>query len=221
MIPINTNATTVRVYAGVPLTLGGEDKYYFASASALQTALGTYQVWVGNNLSYQRIKYSVPEGKASYTIILPVSVADLNAGCVNYLSITQNGLTTYCFITDCEMEGSDSSHIEYTPDYFTTFINRVTLSGFVEREHSATDVPGGNVIPEPINPGNFTIVRTEGLPNPLPTITSNPAGVGYLILASEPTSLISSIITVPGMNSSALKLTLPSALWWMIRRGLV
>lgn len=202
MIPINTNATTVRVYAGVPLTLGGEDKYYFASASALQTALGAYQVWEGNNFSYQRIKYSVPEGKASYTIILPVSVAGLNAGCVNYLSITQNGLTTYCFITDCEMEGSDSSHIEYTPDYFTTFINRTTLSGYVEREHSATDNPGGNVVPEPINPANFTIVRTKGLPNPLPTITSNPAGVGYLILASEPTSLISTIISVPGMKSS-------------------
>ena len=202
MIPINTNATTVRVYAGVPLTLGGEDKYYFASASALQTALSAYQVWEGNNLSYQRIKYSVPEGKASYTIILPVSVAGLNAGCVNYLSITQNSLTTYCFITDCEMEGSDSSHIEYTPDYFTTFINRATLSGFVEREHSATDNIGANVIPEPINPGNFTIVREVGLPNPLPTITNNPAGVGYLILASEPTSLISSVISVPGMSSS-------------------
>lgn len=201
MIPIITNATTIRVYAGVPLTLGGEDKYYFASADALQTALGAYQVWEGNNLSYQRIKYSVPEGKASYTIILPVSVAGLNAGCVNYLSITQNGLTTYCFITDCEMEGSDSSHIEYTPDYFTTFINLVSLSGYVEREHSATDAPGDNVIPEQISPGNFKVVRTEGLPNPLPPITSNPAGVGYLILASEPTSLISSVITVPEMNS--------------------
>lgn len=154
MIPINTNATTVRVYAGVPLTLGGEDKYYFASASALQTALGAYQVWEGNNLSYQRIKYSVPEGKASYTIILPVSVADLNAGCVNYLSITQNGLTTYCFITDCEMEGSDSSHIEYTPDYFTTFINQATLPAtYIVRQHSVTDELFGNLIPENVIEG--------------------------------------------------------------------
>lgn len=205
MIPINTNATTVRVYAGVPLTFGGEDKFYFNSKQALIEALSVYQVWEGANFSYQRIKYSVPEGKASYTIILPTSVLSLNNGCVNYLSINQDGFTTFCFITDCEMEGSDSCHIEYTPDYFTTFINLVSLSGYVEREHSATDKIGDNVIPEPINISKFIEVHQDSLPDPLPAIDPKlvllNGGISGLLLASEPTSLIATIIPVEGMKS--------------------
>ena len=62
----------------------------------------------------------------------------------------------YAFITSIEYVSNIVSEISYEIDVMQTWFFDVTLmDSFVEREHSATDVVGENIVPEPVNIGEY------------------------------------------------------------------
>lgn len=164
--------TSVNICADIPITADGVDQFYFSGQDSLTTAILSKSLYSYSNLSYQRIKNSVPGGKPAYTIILPVNCDTLLAQNCNYITFKNQSLERsriFAFIIDIGYNGENSSTITYEIDYFTTYIQSAVIKkGFVEREHVLDDTPGSNTEPEPITIDYYT----EASQNILPLFTS-------------------------------------------------
>lgn len=143
--------TTVRLLTGVPLDNTYAHTLYFADKSS-QTSYFESKTKAGcllSNLSYQRYT------KGSLRI---QKLADDIYDC-NYMMFQNTAYGNkwfYAFINNIEYVSNTVCEITYEIDVIQTWFFDVTLlQSFVEREHSATDVAGENIVPEPVNIGEY------------------------------------------------------------------
>ncbi|MBP3888744.1 MAG: hypothetical protein J6F30_14035 [Cellulosilyticum sp.] len=143
--------TTVRLLTGVPLDNTYAHTLYFANKSS-QTSYFESKTKAGcllSNLSYQRYT------KGSLRI---QKLADDIYDC-NYMMFQNTAYGNkwfYAFINNIEYVSNTVCEITYEIDVIQTWFFDVTLlQSFVEREHSATDVAGDNIVPEPVNIGEY------------------------------------------------------------------
>lgn len=143
--------TTVRLLTGVPLDNTYAHTLYFTDKSS-QTSYFEGKTKAGcllSNLSYQRYT------KGSLRI---QKLADDIYDC-NYMMFQNTAYGNkwfYAFINNIEYVSNTVCEITYEIDVIQTWFFDVTLlQSFVEREHSATDVAGDNIVPEPVNIGEY------------------------------------------------------------------
>jgi len=150
--------STVRLLTGVPLDNTYAHTIYFADVSSQSTYFigKTKAGCLFSNQSYQRHSKGVMRLQKS---------ADDIYDC-GYMMFQNTSFSTkwfYAFITNIEYVSNTVCEISYEIDDLQTWFFDVTLlQSFVEREHSATDVAGENIVPEPVNIGEYFISQKVG-----------------------------------------------------------
>ena len=143
--------SVIRLLTGVPLDNTYAHTIYFETkqAQAEYFASKTKTGCIFNNQTYQRVNKG--------TMRLEV-LADNIYDC-NYLMFQNTSFGNrwfYAFVTSIEYVSNKVSEITYEIDVMQTWFFDVTLlQSFVEREHSATDVVGDNIVPEPVPIGEY------------------------------------------------------------------
>ena len=143
--------SVIRLLTGVPLDNTYAHTIYFETkqAQAEYFASKTKTGCTFNNQTYQRVNKG--------TMRLEVLADDIYD--CNYLMFQNTSFGTkwfYAFVTSIEYVSNKVSEITYEIDVMQTWFFDVTLlQSFVEREHSATDIVGENIVPEPVNIGEY------------------------------------------------------------------
>lgn len=141
--------STIKILRGVPLESDYVNTLYFATASAQTTYFSGKAKYTLNNQSYQRSNKGVC--RVNY------KVEDLYD--CNYLMFQNTSFGTkwfYAFITSVDYINNVTADIHYEIDVMQTWLKDMSLRMcFVEREHSATDDIGDNIVAEPIEVGEY------------------------------------------------------------------
>ena len=144
-----TPNSTVYLCKGVPLDREHDFAIYFASASAQYSALHAYATKTYTTESYQRVN--------KRTIRIN-ELAD-NIQTCNYMIFQNTAFGTkwfYAFVDEVNYINNSVSEVVYTIDPLQTYLFDFYWNAcLVEREHTATDVVGENVAPEPISTPNY------------------------------------------------------------------
>lgn len=141
----------VRLLTNVPLDNTYAHTIYFANKTAQQSYFEskTKAGCILGQQSYQRY------AKGSIRL---QKLADDIFDC-NYMMFQNTAYGNrwfYAFINNVEYISNNVCEIGYEIDVIQTWFFDVTLlQSFVEREHSATDVAGDNIVPEPVNIGEY------------------------------------------------------------------
>lgn len=141
--------SVVRVLRNVSLNSNYLDTYYFSSASAQATFFAGKAKHTFNNVSPVRLPN---------TIRVDCAADDL-FDC-NYLMFQNANFSNkwfYAFITKIEWLNVNACTITYELDVLQTWLFDMDLPKcYIERKHSATDVKGDNLQPEPVSVTNYT-----------------------------------------------------------------
>lgn len=145
--------SNIKIFHNVPLDNTYNHTLYFSNLSEQNAYFHTNQNILKYNLaaqSYQRVV------KGS----MRVAVKADNLYDCNYLAFQNASFGTkwfYAFITSVEYVNNETSAITFEIDVMQTYLFDTTLkSCYVEREHSATDVAGDNILAENIDIGDIT-----------------------------------------------------------------
>ena len=144
---------TIKLLAGVPLDNSYTHTVKYASAGA-QTAAFAAKV----KHTYEHCTYI----RETNRIRIP-DVYDDVVMC-NYLMYQNQGYGNnkwfYAFITGVYYVNDHATEIEFELDVMQTWaFDYDILPGFVERNHTATDVIGEHILPEPVNTGELVITQ--------------------------------------------------------------
>lgn len=141
--------STIYICDGVPLDESYQHTLFWSSAADQQTYFAGRVRYTENSYSY--IRHTLPRIKVNRS-------ADDLFGC-NYLCFRNTNFGNkwfYAFITEIEYINNETAQITFKIDAFQTFFFDYTLDAcFVEREHSATDNVGDNLIPENLDYGQY------------------------------------------------------------------
>lgn len=145
---INPNST-IKILHNVPLDNTYEHTIYFANASAQNSYFSGLAKYTFEAQTYQRVKRGY---------IRIAKNAESLYDC-NYLMFQNSAFGTkwfYAFIKSVEYINNGVSEIEFEIDVMQTWHFAYSLKEcFIEREHSATDEIGENLVPESINVGEY------------------------------------------------------------------
>ncbi len=148
--------TIIKVLKNCPLDNTYNHTIYFSSTSAQQTYFSGLTKYTFSNQTYQRVQ----KGK----IRLQRKAEDLYD--CNYLMFQNSAFGSkwfYAFIKSVEYVNNITSEIEFEIDVMQTwFFNYTLKESFVEREHSATDVRGANLVPENLEMGDYITNKMGG-----------------------------------------------------------
>lgn len=153
--------TTIRVLHDVPLDNTYNDTIYFSSLSAQLSFFNSKTKFSLNDYTYQRNDEALMIGINSEKLY------DCNY--IMYQNTAFGNKWFYAFITSVTYVNNDTSRITFEIDDIQTWFFDFTLKEcFVEREHSATDVRGENLVLENIDFGPvicYDSVRTSWFNN--------------------------------------------------------
>ena len=140
---INPNSTII-LCKNVPLDDTYEHTIYFDTASAQETYFKSKAIVTLDNQTYQRVE----RGKMRVAVM-----AETIYTC-NYLMFRNTAYGTkwfYAFVTGVEYVNDVTSEITFELDSLQTYWFDITRKPcYVEREHSATDIIGENLLPEDV-----------------------------------------------------------------------
>lgn len=117
-------------------------------------------------------QYYVRQGRG---VIKVEASADTIYDCnyMMYKNVSFGNKWFYAFITSIEYTNNNTATITFIIDQMQTWFFEMQLGqSFVEREHSATDVPGENLVPEDLETGDFIYTNMD-----IPSILQ-----GYMIV---------------------------------------
>lgn len=141
--------TNIKILHNVPLDTSYEHTIYFSSAETQRGYFAYMQKYNLSNYTYQRVQ----RGMARVGI-----KADDLYDC-NYMMFQNSAYGDkwfYAFITNVEFINNETSQITFEIDVMQTWhFNYNPDYCFVEREHSATDNIGDNIIPEAVETGEY------------------------------------------------------------------
>ena len=148
--------TTIYIIKDCPCEPDYKNTMYFGTKTYQFATFSNWIKYTLNEYSYQRY------GAGRIQVEIPVE----NLYDCNYLIFQNTGFKDsegnvkkfYAFITDVEYVNPTTSTITYEIDVIQTWLGDYELQEvMVEREHTLTDVPGDNIVPEPF--GNLPMVK--------------------------------------------------------------
>ena len=144
-----TPNSTLHILKNVPLDNSYEHTLYFYSYSSQYEYFYSRRSATKTSQSYRR------HSDTSLKIDIPF---DELFGC-NYLMFKNTSYENkwfYCFITDIAYINNEITEVFFQIDVLQTYHFDYTLdSCFIERQHSSTDTPGSNIVPEPLPIGDY------------------------------------------------------------------
>lgn len=146
--------TTIRILKNIPLDNTYKDTLYFTSRSTQSTYFTNKTKYTLSNYTYQRQTKSIR-----------VAINSENLFDCNYIMFRNTSFGTkwfYAFITQVEYVNNGVSDITFETDVMQTWFYDCTLKhSFVEREHSATDKIGDNLVDEQLELGEYVHKQAE------------------------------------------------------------
>lgn len=140
-------STTVTLCKGVPLSKGSEDTFLFSSASAQASKISSYGFATFSNLTYQRNTRNVV--RVGMSMGTSGANSALRANYLIFNNTAFEGKNIYAFVDAIDYVNNNTIDITFTIDAMQTFMFDYELRQcYVEREHSATDNFGDNLVPE-------------------------------------------------------------------------
>lgn len=150
--------TTIRVLKDVPLDNTYDHTVFFANQTAQINWFADFTKYTLTAQSYQRLQ----KGK------MRVEKRAENLYDCNYIMYQNSSFGNkwfYAFITGVEYINNETSEITFQIDVMQTWYFDYTVDQcFIEREHSATDVAGDNIVPENLELGEY-VTGTEYAPD--------------------------------------------------------
>lgn len=165
--------TTLRLYAGVPLTRDNLNFLNnFTSESQQLSVFGAYQVKEYGTGA----EPLAPIRRSFDSIVVDSPIEEVDN--VNYMTFKNGSSQRYwCFVTDVVYESESSSRVYFEIDYMTTWYLSIDFSksSLIEREHVADDAVGLHLVDENITTGDYTIRATDTILdlNPLAILVSS------------------------------------------------
>lgn len=157
MITITPNGN-IKLYSGIRLDNTYQNALSFASAAARDAYFlenNPYLIGSWEKVTYQR----VTSGQCD----VEIPIGDVYTA--NYMAFQNKGFSNrwfYAFVTNVEYVNNITTRIYYEIDVLTTFyFDWNYLPSFVEREHTATDVIGDNLVPESIRYGELSAFKRQ------------------------------------------------------------
>lgn len=154
--------STILIYHGIPLDNSYSDTLYFANKgqqySWFSSSSNPYLKHTFSSQTYQRVNSGV--FKAS------VKADDLYD--CNYMAFKNTAYGSkwfFAFITSVEYANNETSLVYYELDMIQTYLyDGVVLENcFIEREHTVTDNIGDNILPEPVDCGEYIFADYSNL----------------------------------------------------------
>lgn len=146
----------IKVLSGVPLVNNYQHTLWFDSAAAQQSYFNGLVKYTFNNQTYQRVERGKIRLQAS---------ADAIYNC-NYLMFQNPGYGPkwfYAFIIGVEYINNITTEVTFEIDVMQTYLFDYRLQYcYVEREHSATDNIGDNLVPENVELGEYVSDDFDG-----------------------------------------------------------
>lgn len=145
-----TPNSKIRLLRGVPVDKNYNHTVYFVDAAGQRNTWLTYTAY-----SAEQAQYNRETGRIRF----PGS-ADTLRSC-NYLMYQNTGYTNkwfYAFINQVYYINDNMTEIDFSIDIMQTFMFDYTLGDcFIERSHTATDVPGDNRVAETLNFSSYHV----------------------------------------------------------------
>lgn len=142
-------SSVVKILHNVPLDTTYEHTIYFATKAAQTSYFQGLAKYTFSNVSYQRVRRGW----------MRVEKNAENLYDCNYLMFQNTAFGNkwfYAYIRSVEYVNNEVSEIQFEIDVMQTWMFDYTLQKcFVVREHSATDNIGDNLMPEPVNIGQY------------------------------------------------------------------
>lgn len=171
----------IQLYRNVPLNVNYNHTIYFPSRTEQNTYFTStiLPVYTLNPHSYQRVSSGKIRVNLPYKYCCTINYMRFkNSGYYLNASSSENPYQIntqtsaqkwyYAFVLYAEYINDEVTELYYVIDSMQTyFLDVVLLPCFVEREHSATDLIGENLLPEPVNTGEYTMTEVKGSQNPL------------------------------------------------------
>lgn len=152
--------TVIKILKDVPLDASYTDVLDFASETAQNQYFSSKSKYVFNNVSYQRVNYSVDSARPPLTCTVPMN-ADNLYDC-NYIMFQNANYGTkwfYAYIVNVGFVSANVSKISYVLDDYQTWLFDFTVGeSYVLREHTNDDTIGSNLEPEPVQITNYVCV---------------------------------------------------------------
>lgn len=140
--------TTVRVLKNVPLDNTYRDTIYFTSVASQTSYFSGLTKYTVNDYTYQRKER-----------VLCIGIKADNLYDCNYIMFQNTAFGSkwfYAFIVNVEYVSNETSYITFEIDVMQTWFFNYTLKrSYIEREHSATDEIGDNLVPENVELGDY------------------------------------------------------------------
>ena len=150
-----TPSSTIRILKNVRLDNTYANTIHFNSSTEQAAYFQGLQKYALNNYTYLRKENAIR-----------VEIRTDNLYDCNYLMFQNSAFGTkwfYAFITNVEYVNNETSSITYEIDVMQTWYFDYTVNpSFVEREHSATDVPGDNLVPDNLEMGDYVSDDFDG-----------------------------------------------------------
>ena len=79
-----------------------------------------------------------------------------NANYMMFQNTSYENKWFFAFVTSVDYVNDHNCRVHFTLDVMQTWMHDITLgASFIERQHSATDEAGDNILPEPVAPGEY------------------------------------------------------------------
>ena len=156
--------TTIRFLKTVPLDSTYTFSLYFEDINSQTRYFQNFAGYTLENYSYQRVSRN--------RIRVSLSTAELYS--CNYIMFKNNSFENkwfYAFIKSIEYVNNQCSEVEYQIDVMQTWFFDYTFeNSFIERIHSSTDNIGDNILPEPLETGEYVFSTYDELNSALNTL---------------------------------------------------
>lgn len=141
--------STLQLFKNIPLTDNYSDTLFFASNLAkdghFDGLSSNYKIGSYLALTYNRHEQGIVRIEAPMSTVL----------FANYMRFKNTSFENkwfYAFVTDVNYVNNSVTEIKFEIDYMMTWMGEFSLAKcFVERMHSITDTPGGNIVNEGFN----------------------------------------------------------------------
>ena len=149
--------STVWLYKGVPLDPNYENTYWFPTKTAQKAAFdNSYLAYAFTAQSYCRAT-----GNAIRVQRNPDDL--INCNYMAFKNTSFGNKIFYAFIDEVAYINNSTAEIRFTIDVLQTYFRDVIfMPSYIEREHSATDEIGDNIVPEPSIGSPKLVVNNRG-----------------------------------------------------------
>lgn len=154
-------SSIIRLYKNIPLNISYEHSIYFSSVEEQTSYFGNsnriYETLQPH--SYQRVSIGVIRINKPYKDVYDVNyMSFLNSGNNSTAQSTNPYLTKwfYAFVLQAKYINDEVTQLVYAVDVIQTWLPYINLLPcYIERQHTATDNIGDNLMPEPIRAGDY------------------------------------------------------------------